>query len=478
MTVLNDLAAPTVAVTSPTADTTIGGTVTVAAAAADDIGVTSVQFLLDGAPLGAAAVAAPFQVEWPTTSVANAAYSLTAVARDAAGRETTSGAVSVTVLNDLTAPTVSVMSPAADTTIGGTVTVVAIATDDIGVTSVQFLLDSAPLGVADTAAPYEAEWVTSTAVNGTHTLTAVARDAAGHVSTAGTLSVTVTNDVTAPSIGLVTPSAGATVDGTIIVSATATDDVGVTSVQFLLDGVPLGDPVTAAPYQVEWPTTGASNAAHTLTAVARDGVGRETTAMAVIVNVRNDVAAPTVTLSSPSAGSTVNGAITVTATAVDDIGVTSVQFLLDGAPLGEADTEFPYQAAWSTLTAANGTHTLTAVARDGAGRESTAEAVNVTVLNDMAAPTVAITNPTAETTVGGTLAIAAAAADDVGVASVQFFIDGEPLDAADTDAPYEVEWVTTASANGAHTITAVARDAAGRETTSSVSVVVTNESIH
>ena len=156
-------------------------------------------------------------------------------------------------------------------------------------TSVQFLLDGAPLGVADTEAPYEAEWVTTTAANGAHTVSAVAHDAAGHATTASAVSVTVVNDVAAPSIGLVTPAAGATVDGVIVVSATAADDVGVTSVQFLLDGAPLGAAVTTAPYQVEWATTGVANAAHALTAVARDAAGRETTATPVIVNVRNDV---------------------------------------------------------------------------------------------------------------------------------------------------------------------------------------------
>jgi subtilisin family serine protease len=476
--VLNDLAAPTVAVTSPAAETMVGGTVTIAATAADDIGVTSVQFLVDGAPLGAAVTTAPYQAEWPTTSATNGAHALTAVARDAAGRETTAAAVVVNVFNDLAAPTVAVTSPAADTTLQGSVAVTATAADDRGVTSVQFLLDGAPLGAAVTTAPYQVEWPTTSATNAPHTLTAVARDAAGRETTAAAVVVNVLNDLAAPSIGLVTPSSGATVDGAIVVSATVTDDVGVTSVQFLLDGAPLGDPVTAAPYQVEWSTTSATNAAHTVTAVARDGAGRETTATAVIVNVRNDLAAPTVLLTSPSAGATVNGAITVTATAVDDVGVTSVQFLLDGAPFGEVDTEFPYQLAWSTLAAPNGTHTWTAVARDAAGRETTAESVSVTVLNDAASPTVAITNPTAETTVGGTLVIAATAADDVGVASVQFFIDGAPLGAADTDAPYEVEWATTASANGSHNVTAVARDAAGRETTSSVSIVVANEPQH
>ena len=476
VTVLNDAAAPTVALTSPTAATTIGGTVTVAATAGDDIGVTSVQFLLDGAPLGAAVIAAPYQVEWPTTGVTNSAHALTAVARDAAGRETTSDPVSITVLNDAAAPTVAVTSPAANTTIGGTVTIAATAADDIGVTSVQFLVDGAPLGAADTDAPYEAEWATPTTVNGPHTLSAVARDAAGHVTMSSGVAISVVNDLAAPTIGLAAPAAGATVDGIVTVTATASDDVGVTSVQFLLDGAPLGEAVVAAPYQVEWPTTSVTNAAHTLTAVARDGAGRETTATAVIVNVRNDLAAPTVVMASPSAGATVNGAITVTATAVDDIGVTSVQFLLDGAPLGAAVSAAPYQVEWPTTSASNAAHSLSAVARDAAGRETTAEAVSVTVLNDVAAPTVVVTSPAAETTIGGTVTVAATAVDDIGVTSVQFLLDGAPLGAVLSSAPYQVEWPTTSATNAAHTLTAVARDAAGRETTSeAVSVTVLND---
>ena len=50
------------------------------------------------------------------------------------------------------------------------------------------------------------------------------------------------------------------------------------------------------------------------------------------------------------------------------------------------DTVAPYEAAWNTTTAANGAHVLTAVARDAAGHSTTAAAVNVTVLNDLAAP--------------------------------------------------------------------------------------------
>ncbi len=54
--------------------------------------------------------------------------------------------------------------------------------------------------------------------------------------------------------------------------------------------------------------------------------------------------------------------------------------------------------------------------------------------------------------------------------SVQFLIDGNPLGAADTAAPYQAEWSTDGLPTAAYTVTAVARDAAGHETTSTISV--------
>src|SRR5207248_4699384 len=84
---------------------------------------------------------------------------------------------------------------------------------------------------------------------------------------------------------------GATIRGTVTVSANASDNVGVAGVQFLLDGANLGAEVTAAPYAVSWGTTVAANGIHTLTARARDAAGNQTTASAVTVPVSNQ--APT-----------------------------------------------------------------------------------------------------------------------------------------------------------------------------------------
>src|SRR5437870_11646403 len=105
------------------------------------------------------------------------------------------------------------------------------------------------------------------------------------------------------------PSSGSTVSGMVTVSATASDNVGVAGVQFKLDGVNLGAEVLAAPYAVSWPTTTASNGAHTLTAVARDAAGNTATAAAVSVSVNN--IPPTVSIMAPTAGATVSGTLTI-----------------------------------------------------------------------------------------------------------------------------------------------------------------------
>src|SRR5206468_3229643 len=110
--------------------------------------------------------------------------------------------------------------------------------------------------------------------------------------TASSVTVTVSNDTTAPTVAVTAPAGGSTVSSTTTVTASASDNVGVVGVQFKLDGANLGAEDTTAPYSVSWDTTTASNASHTLTAFARDAAGNTTTATAVTVTVFNDTAAP------------------------------------------------------------------------------------------------------------------------------------------------------------------------------------------
>ena len=104
-------------------------------------------------------------------------------------------------------------------------------------------------------------------------------------------------DTTAPTVSMTAPADTATVSGSVAVSATATDNVGVVGVQFLLDGVNLGAEDTASPFSTTWNTAATANGAHTVSAVARDAAGNRTTSAAVLVTVNNvDTTAPTVSV--------------------------------------------------------------------------------------------------------------------------------------------------------------------------------------
>src|SRR5436190_536526 len=279
---------------------------------------------------------------------------------------------------DLTPPTVSITAPTAGTTVSGTVSVTATAADNVGVVGVQFQLDGANLGAEKTAAPWTISWNTATGTAGAHTLTAVARDAAGNRTTSAAVVATV---ATAPTVAITAPTSGATVASTVSVTAAAGDTVGVAGVQFKLDGANMGSEVTTAPFATSWATMAGTNGLHTLTAVARNMAGTRTTSPAVGVTVSNDKTAPTVSITAPAAGGIVPGPVSVTANATDNVGVAGVQFKLDGVNLSTEVTRSPYSVSWTTTTATNATHTLTAVARDAAGNRATSAAVSVTVTN-------------------------------------------------------------------------------------------------
>jgi hypothetical protein len=97
--VTSDTTPPTVGVAAPASGASVFGVVSISASASDNVGVAGVQFLLDGAAIGAEDTAAPFSLSWNTGSVVNGPHAITAVARDPAGNTTTSAPVSVTVSN-------------------------------------------------------------------------------------------------------------------------------------------------------------------------------------------------------------------------------------------------------------------------------------------------------------------------------------------------------------------------------------------
>ena len=94
----------------------------------------------------------------------------------------------------------------------------------------------------------------------------------------------------------------------------------------------------------------------------------------------SDKTPPTVSISAPSAGATVSGSTTITATASDNVGVTKVEFYEAGTLIA-TDTTSPYSTSWDTTSVANNTYSLTAKAYDAATNSTISTAVSVTVNN-------------------------------------------------------------------------------------------------
>jgi glucose/arabinose dehydrogenase/PKD repeat protein len=111
-----------------------------------------------------------------------------------------------------------------------------------------------------------------------------------------------------------------------------------------------------------------------------------------------DTQPPTVSMTSPSPGSTASHVVTLSATASDDVGVQSVEFFMDGTSLG-VDTTAPYSLDWDSTAVSNGSHTLTAVARDASGNQATSAGVPVTTLNPVFVNETVVPGITAATTI-------------------------------------------------------------------------------
>jgi len=192
-----DTTAPTVSITDPIDGATVSGVISVSATAADDVAVNNVAFSVDGVQQGTTDMTAPYGTTLNTAAFTNGAHVLRATAYDASGN---SAYAEITIIVDnqappvdTTAPTVSLTAPTDGSTVAGTVTVTANATDDTGVAGVKFYANGTQIGAEVTTAPYAVNWSTNATANGSVQLTAVARDAAGNSATSTIVTVTVNN---------------------------------------------------------------------------------------------------------------------------------------------------------------------------------------------------------------------------------------------------------------------------------------------
>ncbi|WP_431478074.1 S8 family serine peptidase [Massilia eburnea] len=183
-----DTTAPTVAIANPLAGSTVTGLVSIGVNAADNVGVARVDLKVNGTVV-ASDSAGPYAFSWDSTGVANGMNNLVAIAYDAAGNVASSSTVSVNVANaapaivaDTTAPALAIANPTSGM-VSGTVNVSLNASDNSGAAGINMsLYIDGQLKASGIGASLSYSWNTRKIASGTHTVQAVAKDAAGNTT--------------------------------------------------------------------------------------------------------------------------------------------------------------------------------------------------------------------------------------------------------------------------------------------------------
>jgi len=204
---------------------------------------------------------------------------------------------------DVVAPVVSITAPVNGASVSGSVTISANASDNVGVARVDFLVNGT-VASSDNSSPYSYSWNTA-GLSGSQTLLAKAYDAAGNVGTSASVAVSILGqqaDTTKPSVSITSPINGSSVSGTTVVNASASDNVGVKRVDFLVNGV-VAFSDTVSPYSYAW-NTGSLTGSQALSAKAYDAAGNVGVSTTVTVSISVQSLPPVPILLSPANGAT------------------------------------------------------------------------------------------------------------------------------------------------------------------------------
>ena len=470
-----DTTAPLVVITNPADNAILSDSVLITVYASDNDEVKLVQlFINDSLVLDSAE--APYEYKWNTIEYAEDEFhNIRARAVDYANNDNQTSPVRVMVDNiDNIKPTGSLLYPFSGQVLSGSISIIAEADDNDSLKSVVFYINEDSVGVKTTA-PFIYDWDTTLEFDDYYYVIYVQiNDASGNHITLGPISVYIDNeeniqvDTTPPTGTIVYPPAAAVVSGNVTIEINAFDNEKVEKVEIVIDGsFSIVD--QSSPYEYVWNTTTyAEDMDHFISATVTDSSDNTTNLMPVTVFVDNeinvvyDTTPPSVVITNPAANQTVSGNINVTAAAFDNIAVSKVEFY-HNSDLYSTDNTYPYAASWNTQDETEDSeHIWYAKTYDTSDLTAQSQSIAVYVNNeDNVLPSGFIAQPYAGQSVSGNVEILISAFDNIGVTSVDLYINGENIISL-TDLPYSYLWNTEIySEDNEHFISAKINDEHG-----------------
>ncbi len=413
-----------------------------------------------------------YNYEWDTYDVTdNQTHNITVILSDTANNSTAlSSWVYVNNQVDLIPPIGNITSPAAGQIVQGTIQIQVTATDNDGIKAIHCYIDGDSL-TTDYSAPYQIAWNTNDfEEDAEHMIYVTIEDFSGNIASAPPITVFINNhpdpDVTPPTGTIISPIAGQIVSGVLPIEVVAYDDIEVSHVEFLVNGVVINTD-NLFPFIYDWNTELMTDDQEVIIgASVYDTYGNWAPVQPISVLVDNqDNIFPEGTITTPYAGQMVSGLIDIQVLASDNEAVQHVEFYIDGF-LVLTDAEAPYEYLWDTESETEDeNHSITVVIEDSNGNRTTLPPISVVVNNlpetDTEPPVVMIINPLSGQTVTGTVNIQVDAYDNTEIASVTITLDGSAI-FEDTDYPYIYSWDTTVLENQSqHTVSAIAVDING-----------------
>lgn len=393
---IEDVTPPEVVIAYPYDGAVISAQVNVRIGVLDDEEVTEVWYYIDG-EVSPSVTSAPYEIVLnPSGLERKVDHYLQAAAKDKKGNIGYSEYVIFTVAetDDIIDPTVSIINPQDGQVVEGLVDILANAEDERSIQKVAFFINGDSLGLSSTY-PYIYQWETSTYSDSTeHTIFAKAWDGGNNTATSEVITVTVyprtgeAGDDIAPTALFLYPIDGSTIAGNVRVALDIADNDSLANIELYVDGeLETSEANPSSPWTYDWDTSDkADSLEHNLYVKVFDRAGnigtatRNVTIFSEIGTVDPDIDPPVALFLYPLEGSAVTGTVQVSVDLFDNVGISRVEFYVDGQLENSAtNPSIPWIFDWDTSPGDGLLHSVYIKAYDAAGNIGTSGLLTLTI---------------------------------------------------------------------------------------------------